>query len=114
MEEVVTDKLPVFIGHEYVRRAGASCKGNHALGYHTYPVPEGSVLKDTVSLAYDDFLQLKGRKNRQLIDIYKCGSTEPLPEDEAGEKENEDSGGGSADGIPGEWLGSDMDDIRDE
>lgn len=70
MKEIVINQKSVFVGHFCVQRAGVKWKGNAALRYDVYLILEGADLKDSIAVAYGDFLsRMSEEMERQLIEL---------------------------------------------
>lgn len=56
MGKFVVKMKSVFVGHGYVQNTGTGSKGDAAIRYHRYVIPEGVYLKDVVPFAYSNHL----------------------------------------------------------
>ena len=62
LNETTIPPYSVFVGHGYFQHAGVGWRGNHALRYHMYFIPNEIQMKDSVYYAYNRSFRKEGER----------------------------------------------------
>ena len=62
LNEITIRPYSVFVGHLYFQHAGVGWRGNHALRYHMYLIPDDIQMKDFVYYSYNRSFRKEGER----------------------------------------------------